>query len=280
MRLPGGILSEGLINQAFSFKPVTGLLELSLSDKSFHANSHSARVSMVLSEAMESLGGEPVNLDKVKSLCVGDRQFLMRQLAVHIDDSLLWLTVQCYACSELFDFSFRHSELPVKPAGKNFPELVLQTKLGRLKVRVPTGLDQEIIAQADDDQQSLQQLLDCLVTPLSDYRQGNQYPGKHYPAEIVVQVEQAIEDMSPEIVTEVQAQCPFCQADNKIPVSPYNCLERPVGELFKEIHALALHYHWSEQDILALPRSRRLTYLGLIDQSRDLYSSSKVFEVN
>ena len=275
MQLPGGIVSDGLIKQAFTFKPVTGSLELSLSDKSMQAGNHSALISMVLSEALESLAGEPVELDTVKSLCVGDRQYLMRQLAVHIDDSPIWLTVKCNACSELFDFSVRHSELPVKPAGKNFPEFVMQTRQGKLKLRVPTGLDQEIIAQVEDDEQSLQQLLDSLIKPLSDKNQTN-----HYSKEIIEQVEKAIEDMSPEVVTEVLAECPYCQKNNKIPVSPYTCLERPVDNLFKEIHSLAIHYHWSEQEILSMPRSRRLTYLGLIDQSRDMYINSDMFKVN
>ncbi len=275
MQLPGGIVSNGLIQQGFSFKPVTGSLELSLSDQSMLADNHSARISLVLSEALESLAGEPVKLDKVKSLCVGDRQYLMRQLAAHIDDSPMWLTVKCNNCSELFDFSICHSELPVKPAGKNFPESVLETRLGKLKLRVPTGLDQEIVAHIKDDEQSLQQMLECLITPLSDNSRSNQYP-----ADIVDQVEKAIEDMSPEVVTEVLAECPYCQVNNQIPVSPYTCLERPAGDLFKEIHSLALHYHWSEQEILSMPRSRRLTYLGLIDQSRHMSISGDEFKVN
>lgn len=34
--------------------------------------------------------------------------------------------------------------------------------------------------------------------------------------------------------------------------------------LLTEVHALALHYHWSERDILALPRARRRRYLALL----------------
>jgi len=34
--------------------------------------------------------------------------------------------------------------------------------------------------------------------------------------------------------------------------------------LYEEIHVMALHYHWSEAQILALPRNRRQRYLALI----------------
>ena len=34
--------------------------------------------------------------------------------------------------------------------------------------------------------------------------------------------------------------------------------------LYEEIHVLALHYHWSEADLLGLPRTKRRRYLGLV----------------
>ena len=32
----------------------------------------------------------------------------------------------------------------------------------------------------------------------------------------------------------------------------------------EEVHILALHYHWSEADILALPSPKRQRYLSLL----------------
>ena len=163
MLLPGGLVCDGVINQHFSFKPVTGLLELSLSEQFLDVSNHSARISLVLTEALNSLAGEAVNLNMVKSLSVGDRQYLMRKLSAHIDDSPLWLTVKCKDCAELFDLSIKHSELPVKPAGQNFPETIIETSQGKIKVRVPTGEDQEKISAIKDDQESLRTLIAALT---------------------------------------------------------------------------------------------------------------------
>ena len=37
-----------------------------------------------------------------------------------------------------------------------------------------------------------------------------------------------------------------------------------VDTLYRDVHHLALHYHWSEGEILAMPRSKRLRYLSLL----------------
>ena len=37
-----------------------------------------------------------------------------------------------------------------------------------------------------------------------------------------------------------------------------------IERLYEEIHVLAMHYHWSEAAILALPRNKRQRYLALV----------------
>jgi hypothetical protein len=37
-----------------------------------------------------------------------------------------------------------------------------------------------------------------------------------------------------------------------------------LDRLYTEVHYLALHYHWSEREILALTRGKRRKYLGLL----------------
>jgi hypothetical protein len=37
-----------------------------------------------------------------------------------------------------------------------------------------------------------------------------------------------------------------------------------LDRLYDEVHVLALHYHWAERDILALPAAKRQRYLGLL----------------
>jgi len=37
-----------------------------------------------------------------------------------------------------------------------------------------------------------------------------------------------------------------------------------LDRLYQEVHVLALHYHWSEHRILALPAAKRQRYLALL----------------
>lgn len=256
--------------QAFHFKPVTGLLELALSESALRVSSNPERVTSALCEALNDLGGMPPSASLVRELSVGDRQFLMRRLAVHIDDQLVWLAAKCGTCEEPFDLSFQHSELPVKPAGREYPETVVETTQGTLSVRVPTGADQEAVAAFQDDARSVQALLERLVS-----RQGS---GEPLNIEVLTEgditaIENAAEEMAPEIAQSLVAQCPHCSTENQVPLSPYACMEKPVGNLYGEVHTLAANYHWSEQEILTLPRSRRHNYLSLIDRSRGMNSS-------
>jgi hypothetical protein len=36
------------------------------------------------------------------------------------------------------------------------------------------------------------------------------------------------------------------------------------GGLYEEVHHLAFHYHWSEREILDMPRAKRRRYLALL----------------
>jgi len=68
----------------------------------------------------------------------------------------------------------------------------------------------------------------------------------------------------------VQAACPECGTARAVDLDPYGALRHRPDTLLLQVHRLAWHYHWSEAEILALPRPRRLRYLQLIDQARGL----------
>jgi hypothetical protein len=280
MELPGGLPWGGVLHRSFRFKPVTGRLELTLGESGWSARSHPERVTAVLCAALDLLGDENgVSMDRVRSLSVGDRQFLMRRLAAHIDDRMFWLTAECPECREKLDVPVRHSELPVKPAGEGYPEAALETSLGLIRVRVPTGADQEILAGIEDDDLALRTLLER-ITSAADAENGTTGVDVSALSENeVTSIEARVEAMAPEVASSLLVTCPHCQRENKVPIAPYACLERPVGELFSEIHQLAFWYHWSEGDILDLPRSRRRLYLNLIDRTRGMHGARPFLEV-
>ena len=54
---------------------------------------------------------------------------------------------------------------------------------------------------------------------------------------------------------------------NALELDPYEIAMPDRRQIYREVHALALRYHWSEDEILELSRARRRLYLDLIDET-------------
>ena len=119
VELPGGMIRDGKICRDLKFRPLTGQLELAIAEAAGATTGLPERVTETLSVSLTLLDGEPLQRDEVLAMSVGDRQFLACRLAGLIDDSPRWLSVTCQSCGELFDASYRVSQLPVKkPLGR------------------------------------------------------------------------------------------------------------------------------------------------------------------
>lgn len=264
MLLPGGVLRNGEIDRRFAFRPVTGALEVALAEAAGAPN-RPAAVTAVLAGALAELGGEPVTLERVRELAVGDRQYLARCLTAHLGRGERWLTATCTACAEQFDFSVHLSELAVKESEPGFPYAEIEVEGQSLRLRTPTGADQEAIAAfADtlDEELSTRALLARCVVDAP--------PPRGWSEESIARAEAALERIAPEVAVAVLAACPACGHENEIEIDPYLGLESDGDVLYDEIHALAATYHWSEAEILALPQDRRQRYLTLIDRARGI----------
>lgn len=266
MLLPGGLVSDEGVRRDFRFKPVNGSLELMLRETAMLELTHPQKVTAILVQALAELGEGPVDAERVSRLCVGDRQFLLRQLGIHIDDSPLWLSTHCARCNELFEISIMQSELPVKDCGSGYPAVPLELSIGTVKVSAPDGRLQERLAKAADAQGALHELLSGTVTTIG----AEPIDIESLTPRDVELIEEMMERISPEIATLVATDCPYCGAANHIRLSPYYCMQQSSADLYTEVHNLAMMYHWSEESILAMPRSRRKAYLQLVDRSRGM----------
>lgn len=265
MRLPGGILRDGVRRRDFAFRPLTGVVELALAEAAGADSPLPARVTAALVATLEHVGGEAAVPAAVADLSVGDRQFLMGRLAAGLGPGESWLTVSCGRCGERFDFSVNHADLPVKEAGEGYPFAQVETGLGPCRFRVPTGADQEILAGLNDDGEAVR----CLVGRCLVSRMGEELPP--FTPDDVARIEAALEAVAPEVSVSVQAACPACDAPHVIDRDPYRALSlQSEGRLLQEIHILAATYHWGEAEILALPLERRRSYLELIDRARGM----------
>ncbi|MCF8721642.1 hypothetical protein [Nitrospina gracilis] len=265
MALPGGVWNGKTLDRGFRFRDVTGALELELEEAVRQERSAPDRVTHVLALALQSVGGRKVDTQSVRNLSVADRQFLMRRLACHLNAEREWHSALCPSCKAVFDVRLRPSELPIKPAGDSFPFVTVPTRYGRLRFRVPNGADQECIAALDDETRAVPVLLQRLLV-----EDESNAAALEFSEDDAAAIELAIESVAPELVVWVPTECPECKTETRVEINPYAHLQSGRNSLLREVHRLASAYHWSERDILQMPRDRRHRYLTLVEEARGM----------
>lgn len=257
-----------MVNQqlcrGYKFKPLTGMLERVICESGFELKNLAEQVTLILSRALDQIAGLPASEELIRSLSHGDRLFLMIQLQAKIDPSPQWLTVNCQHCEEMIQFQIEPQTMPVKPAGNSFPESSVSLSTGNLRIRVPTGADEEKLAHyADSEESALKLLLPELITSTINEESINSLTQDDLEL-----IDKKLDEMSPQPATLVSIECPYCTFQQQVSIDHYNWVSQSTQILDEEIHTLALNYHWSEKDILELSKNRRKHYLQLIQRSQ------------
>ena len=269
MQLPGGLLVDGQLCCDFSFKPITGSIEREILESSENAVSLVTQVTNMLNISLAQLAGMPANKELIASLCSGDRQYLILQLEAFMNPASKWLTIDCHACDELIQLELIPGTLPVKPAGQYFPITITQLSIGEVSLRVPNGADEEaLLQQPDSEKIRLKHLLNRLIL-----KSNKSVDIEQFSTDDLDIIDQTLEGMMPQPSMEISTACPYCNSQQEITLDIYEWMNDKSTDIDNDIHQLAINYHWSEKEILALPKTRRKHYLQLIEQA-----SHQVFE--
>jgi hypothetical protein len=264
LMLPGGALLGDRLAREAEFRPFTGRLEEDLAELAEAPASRPARVSALLAAALAHVGGREATRELAAGLGTTDRRFLMLALALEHHEDEQWRHLGCPDCGARFDVGFRLSGLPITPAGPGYPLTELNAAGRRLGLRVPNGADEERIAGLAPGAALRTLALGCVVS-IDGAPPSAQALAALGDAEVDA-IDAALEALAPQLATTLSTACTECGASSTLELDAYGiALPRP-DELYREVHALALRYHWSEGEILALPRSRRRLYLELSDE--------------
>jgi hypothetical protein len=263
MLLPGGLLRGGELRRRVRLREPDGVLELLIAEAPRRVGSFHEGVSRVLGALVDDLDGESFGYEAAQDLCVADRQFLMHRATTMLGMAHHWVSTSCVECSTRFELEVDFEALPVGEAGPGFPFVTVETEAGPLELRVPTGLDEVAIGTVGDGAAERGLLRCCLVRgKLPDALSASD----------LARIEAALDEVSPWVVTELAGSCPACGATHPVALDPYVIMRRSASELYDEVHTLAWYYHWSEAEILALPRARRQLYLSRVDRARGMTS--------
>ncbi len=267
VELPGGAWKDRRLLRTARFRAVDGQIELAIAESAGREDIP-GRVTDILACALAGIGGENADGETIDSLCVADRQYLMLHLGRLLAGDQVWLNGRCEDCGNVFDFSLRRSALVGRKAGEGFPFAALRLGGREALFRVPTGVDQAAVLEAEEDgcsflfKRCLVSVDGCLPPPGFIASLSAEEKGR---------VEDILEAVSPAVTTGLLACCPECGHEQVVRFDPYALGNISQEQLFREVHTIASTYHWGEREIFALPRERRRHYLRLIDRSRGLY---------
>lgn len=263
IELPGGVVDDaGQRHQQAVVRALSGHEEELLAG----AGAAAARLAtIVLGRCVERIGTLCVTEELIRSLTVGDRQVLLMGLRQATFGPWVAAVVRCPwpDCGEQMDIGFSIPDIPVRPAGDPGAdhEVTLPDAGAVLRFRLPTGADQEAIGAwaADDPLGALEALLHRCVP-------GAESAGLRPGDRAAIERAMLTASFGPEL--SFGARCPECARSFTL---PFDVQDFFFGEvtctpdlLLREVHQLALNYHWSEQDILTLSRDRRQRYLALL----------------
>jgi hypothetical protein len=266
--LPRGLLDQsGGRHREAVLAPVTGQFELCLSESQ---ELDPLAVSGLLAAAFRRIGGyDPIEPAHAAALTRGDRDFALLHLRRSIFGNRLALVVGCPnpSCRAEADLTLSITELAPTPAEPAPESWLVDTPDGVVTLREPTGDDDAAVHGLDAATASAQLWSRLVVDvagagPLDAERWSGLGPSTKHALALSL----ATRRVSPTLA--FAAPCPSCRGWMEVELDPAALLASELGvaldRLFAEVHTLAYFYHWSERDILSLPRQRRWRYLELL----------------
>jgi hypothetical protein len=278
--LPGGYVDDyGAVHREVELAAMNGFDEEFLACIDSRTRSACA-VSALLARCVRRVGAmEPAPISLIRNLLVGDRDFLMLKLREMTFGKRLDAVLYCGqpSCGKPMDVTLNLDDFAPdpKPVDRRIFTLALstgQSETGDLSIdfRLPTGADQEaagILAGVDDDT-AVTRLLAHTILRINGKTSIEDQDVRSLATGVQREIERQMEELAPQVPIELDTSCVECKQPFSTPFDLpsffFAELRQGLRYLEREIHFLALHYHWPESEILALTRRKRRRYIELI----------------
>src|SRR5919109_1054844 len=149
--------------------------------------------------------------------------------------------------------------------GDNLDCTISCTKCGKGMSVMLSALDQGMLLNAKEGEDLIQTLArSCIAV-------SDQPLPEKLPDEVIRAIGSKLEKIDPLSDILLALSCPECghKFSASFNVEDFVLRELGIGQgdMDSEVHWLALHYHWSENEILSLPLRRRRKYISLINSA-------------
>lgn len=234
----------------------------------FEAASRPDLITELLERCCCSEGDERVDRQLLLKMPVGMRIEALVTLATLTDDAPLSWQVRCTAeaCGGEIEFDLSLAQI-VALAGETRALETCESEIGgeRVTLRRATGADQMDWSAQPASERSSSMLRSIVVAPSIDALVSSGVTVESLEAE----VDHVMDRFDPLVGFHLRVACPDCgEVADVSPDLTALALERlshAQQALISEVHVLASRYHWSERDVLEMPRWRRERYLELVE---------------
>lgn len=276
--LPGGLWLEGKRHQEAGLRPLAGDDEAFLIEEGAWLLP-AQRVTTLLGRCLTGLGPiGRVSTEMVRSLTVGDREALLLHLRRLTLGERLQGVLGCPAaeCGERMDLELAVSELLLPPYPH--PQQWHETTIAEngttccVRFRLPTGADQEVAASlATRDPQAAADLILHRCVESVSAGDDNTAPIEDWPSIIADHLPALMAELDPQAELALPLICPACghafTAILDMAAYFFRELAGRTQHLYREVHALAFYYHWSEAEIMSMTARKRQRYLDLLAEA-------------
>ena len=282
--LPSGYTDEsGAVHQEVELVPLSGREEELLADSRKPASA--ALVTKILSRCIGRIGIiSPVSEKVARKLLVADRQYLLLKLREVTFGDRVQATIFCPwpDCGKKVDIDFSIKDIPVRESKGKGPIYTIELspeatfiddhgeEYREIVFRLPNGEDQELISPFifENEALALTMLLGRCIHSIGPLKNsGDGIAGRLSPM-ARMEIERQMEAVAPKVELTMGVNCPECGREF---VLPFDIQEFFFGELrvsrdllYREVHYLAYNYHWSEREIMEMPREKRRRYIEVL----------------
>lgn len=282
--LPGGLVDEaGRVHREAELAQLTGRDEELLT--TMEEASTAILVTQILGRSVDRVGDlRPVTEEVARRLLVADRQFLLLKLRQATFGERVEGTLACpwRDCGAKVSIDFSIADIPVlrrEQMSATYrlrlsPEAALEgadgERLRWITFRLPNGGDQEAVAPhlGASSARALTLLLQRCVVGIEDAGGDPAALVERLSPRARLEIERQMEARAPAVELDMDLRCPEC---GRSFTAPFNLQDFFFGELktsrdllYRQVHYLAYHYHWSEGEILDLPRDKRRGYIEIL----------------
>ncbi|MGB8508478.1 MAG: hypothetical protein WCD76_08730 [Pyrinomonadaceae bacterium] len=287
--LPGGYVDDdGTVHREFELSQMTGDEEYLLSGLS-PQTPRAEFITRLLALCVKRIGSfGTVDETLAGHLLVGDRDYIVLKLREALFGERMERILRCPApdCGKLmnlafntdsFDFAGAHitqRTFTVEPDASDGAGHSTATSPA-FEFRLPTGRDQEICARefSSDPETAVGKLLARCLQRVGERTEIDDAFVNELPPAALSRIEERMSELAPRVEIELEAHCPECETSFEtvfdLATHVLDELRGSFRNLEREVHFLALHYHWSERDILSMTRRRRRRYVALLQEELD-----------